>query len=660
MSFSMAKKFALQNLRANKLLEIPFVLSSGIMLILFNVMSSLVNNNYVRTRHVVLPTLINFGIVILAIFTFIFVQYAINFWLKRRNKEFALYGILGLEKKHVGKIIGIEFFILFAIIWIMGVVGGYIFGQLCFLFLNFLMKDVSGRLMDYTFSISALINTTVLTVILYMIVIIVSGFRIYMSTPMELLQRTHKGEGEPKSRIIIMLAGFILLFVGYGIALFVGGLLSSIYYFFVAVIATIFATYLLYATFTVFILKAQRKNKSFYTPKRFLSISGLLYRMKGNAISLASISILSAGVIISLSTTVAIYSNYVKLGDSIMPREYRIEAGSENISNEDMAKRLQSLVESSVPDKSMIKNEYTIFETNTSVIKKGDEIAKYKADSIADPVFVIAGDLNGYNARTHQNIELEDDEVLLCENKKNKIGDTLKIGDRDFKVRKIDGIISPDFSAMDVYSIIVKDMDTLEFVRKALDGYDITCSVYWDVDGVDDKEYKNILTKLVDDIKREFIGDGSGMVDVSGMIDVSSRSEIIIHRYEVNGGFLFLGVLIGIIFLTGTVLITYYKRISEGYEDREKYQIMKKLGLSDDLIRKTTASQIGWMFYAPLIVATIHCVVASKIIFRLLGLFGVGDVSLYVICLVSVIAIFAFIYFIIFGLTSRVYEKIVE
>lgn len=125
---------------------------------------------------------------------------------------------------------------------------------------------------------------------------------------------------------------------------------------------------------------------------------------------------------------------------------------------------------------------------------------------------------------------------------------------------------------MDVYSIIVKDMDTLEFVRKALDGSDITCSVYWDVDGADNKEYKNILTKLVADIKGEFIGDGSGMVDVS------SRSEIIIHSYEVNGEFLFLGVLIGMIFLTGTVLITYYKRISEGFEDREKYQIMKKTG----------------------------------------------------------------------------------
>lgn len=654
MSFSMAKKFALQNLRANKLLEIPFVLSSGIMLILFNVMSSLVNNNYVRTRHVVLPTLINFGIVILAIFTFIFIQYAINFWLKRRNKEFALYGILGLEKKHVGKIIGIEFFILFAIIWIMGVVGGYIFGQLCFLFLNFLMRDVSGRLMDYTFSISALINTTGLVVILYLIVIIVSGFRIYMSTPMELLQRTHKGEGEPKSRIIIMLAGFLLLFVGYGIALFVGGLLSSINYFFVAVIATIFATYLLYATFTVFILKVQRNNKSFYKPKRFLSVSGLLYRMKGNAISLASISILSAGVIISLSTTIAIYSNYIKLGDSIMPREYKIEAGSENISNEDMAKRLQSLVESSVPDASMIKDEYTTFDTAITAVKKGDTIAEYQRDSKADPIFVIASDLDGYNGRTHQNIKLDDGEILVGENKNNKIGNILKIGDRNFKVIKIDSIFPAEYTVVDGYSIVVKDMATLEFVREALDGSDINCSVYWDVDGVGDKEYEDTLVKLKDGIKNQLTGDGRSMYGVS------SRSEMIHNQYEINGGFLFLGVLIGIIFLTGTVLITYYKRISEGFEDREKYQIMKKLGLSDDLIRKTTASQIGWMFYAPLIVATIHCIVASKIIFRLLGLFGVGDVSLYVICLVSVIAIFAFIYFIIFGFTSRVYEKIVE
>lgn len=654
MSFSMAKKFALQNLKANKLLEIPFVLSSSVMLILFNITASLVNNNYVRTRHQVLPMLIKFGIVILAIFTFIFVQYAATFWLKRRSKEFALYGILGLEKKHVGKIISIEFLILFAIIWFAGIVGGYIFGQLCFLFLNFLMKDVSGRLMDYPFSISALINTTALVVVLYLIIIIGSVFRIYMSTPMELLQRTHKGEGEPKSRIIIMLTGFLLLAAGYGIALFVGGLLSSINYFFVAVLATIFATYLLYATFTVFMLKAQRNNKSFYTPKRFLSVSGLLYRMKGNAISLASISILSAGVIISLSTTITIYSNYIKLGDSVMPREYRIAAGSENISNEAMAKKLQSIVESSVPDTSIIKDEYTTFDMTIAAVKTGNEISKYQRGSKVDPIFVIASDLEGYNGRTHQNIKLDEGEILLGENKNNKISDTLKIGDRDFKVIKIDSIFPLEYSGVDGYNIVVKDMATLESVREALDGSDITCSIYWDVDGANDKEYMNKLTKLVSDMKSELKGDGSGM------IDVSSRTVMISNQYEVNGGFLFLGVLIGIIFLTGTVLITYYKRISEGFEDREKYQIIKNLGLSDDLIEKTTDSQICLMFYGPLIVAAIHCIVASKIIFRLLGLFGVSDALLYMICLGDVLFIFALIYFVIFKLTSKVYTNIVR
>ena len=654
MSFSMAKKFALQNLKANRLLEIPFVLSSGVMLILFNITASLVNNNYVRTRHQALPTLIKFGIVILAIFTFIFVQYAAAFWLKRRSKEFALYGILGLEKKHVGKIISIEFLILFAIIWFVGIVGGYIFGQLCFLFLNFLMRDVSGRLMDYHFSISALIDTTVLVAILYLIIIIGSGLRIYMSTPMELLQRTHKGEGEPKSRIIIMVVGFLLLVVGYGIALFVGGLLSSINYFFVAVLATILATYLLYATFTVFILKAQRNNKSFYTPKRFLSVSGLLYRMKGNAISLASISILSAGVIISLSTTIAIYSNYIKLGDSVMPREYRIAAGSENISNEAMAKKLQSLVESSVSDKSMIKDEYTTFDMTVAAVKTGNEISKYQRGSKANPIFVIASDLEGYNGRTHQNIKLDEGEILLGENKNNKISDILKIGDRDFKVIKIDSIFPLEYSGVDGYSIVVKDMATLEFLREALDGLDINCSVYWDVDGVDDKEYEDTLVKLKDGIKNQLTGDGRSVYDVS------SRSEMIHNQYEINGGFLFLGVLIGIIFLTGTVLITYYKQISEGYEDREKYQIMKKLGLSDDLIKKTTDSQICLMFYGPLIVAAIHCIVASKIIFRLLGLFGVSDALLYMICLGDVLLIFALIYFVIFKLTSKVYTNIVR
>ena len=198
MSFSMAKKFVKQNLLANRLLEIPFVLSSGIMLMLFNIMTSLLKNDYVLNRHDSLPDIILIGVFILAVFSFIFVQYATNFQLKRRNKEFALYAVLGLEKKHIGKIISIEFFVLFVIVWIISIIGGYIFGQLSFLFLNFLMRDVAGRLMDYPFSMHALLNTTILVTVLYIVTVIKTGLRIYVSTPVELLEKGHRGECEQK------------------------------------------------------------------------------------------------------------------------------------------------------------------------------------------------------------------------------------------------------------------------------------------------------------------------------------------------------------------------------------------------------------------------------------------------------------------------------
>mgnify|MGYP000459116082 CR=1 FL=1 len=308
MTFSMARRFALQNLKANRLVEVPFILSSGIMFILFNIMASLIDNSYVQTRHRSLPMLIGYIIFLTAVFTVIFVIYTTGFLLKRRNKEFALYGILGLEKKHIRKIISIEFFILFTIIFIIAAIGGYIFGKLVFLGLNRLMKDVSGGLMDYPFSISALISTLVLAAVLYLITLLRSSFSIYLSTPVQLLGKQHSGEGEPKSRVILMSLGFIALGAGYYIALTTEGILSSLAYFFLTALLVMIATYLLYISFSVIVLKLQKKSKSYFKPAKFLGVSGLLYRMSSNAISLAGISILSVGVIISLSTTASIYS----------------------------------------------------------------------------------------------------------------------------------------------------------------------------------------------------------------------------------------------------------------------------------------------------------------------------------------------------------------
>ena len=628
MTFSMARKFAFQNLKANRILEIPFVLSSGIMLMLFNIMISLINNKYVQTRHKTLPELITMGAVVVGIFTIIFVMYTTNFLLKKRNKEFALYAILGLEKKHIRKIISIEFFVLFSIIAILGMVGGYIFGQISFLGLNRLMHDVTGRIMDYPFSITAMIVCSITMLGLYFITIARSSYRIYMTTPVQLLGKQHSGEGEPKSRFVLTIIGLVALCGGYGIALTTEGTLSSLVNFFIASLLVIAATYLLFISFSIIVLKMQRRRKSYFKPEKFLGVSGLIYRMKSNAVSLASIAVMSVGIIITLSATATIYSN--------------------------IQKNLENRVGQTVTGKAKIKDSFIELSMNPAVAKNGNSFETYTRDAKTSPYFMFTYDLDSYNKKLNKNISLKDDEVLMTSNRKGALNmSSLKIGGRTFKVREIDNKILSSAN-VDSYALVVKDLSTMQYIASVLKTYNIQnknmenssikCSIEWNVSGIDKNSYDSSLSKLKND---------NGYT-------LESRVEALKGLYELNGGFLFLGVLIGIIFLTGTILVIYYKQISEGYEDREKYQIMKKIGLSDNLIKRTGASQIVWMFYAPFVVAIAHCIVASKIVYQLLKMFGVNQFSQYGTYFGLVIGVFFVIYFVIFKMTSRTYYKIVK
>lgn len=418
MKGKMAKKFAFKNLKAHRILYIPFILSSGIMLLLFNIMASLSANEYVRTRHETLPMIINIGIVITGILTFIFFIYSTNFLTKRRNKEFALYGIMGLEKKHIRKIITIEMIIAFFIIAIFALVGGYIFGKLTFLALNKLMKDVAGRIMDYPFSIKAMIETIILLVVAFLASLISTSFKIYTQTPIELLSNQKSGEGEPKSRIFIMILGFILLAVGYFIALTTQGMLTSLLYFFIAALITMLATYLLFMSFSVIYLKRQKKKKSYYKKERFLGVSGLLYRIKSNAISLASISIISVGVIIAVSASLSIYDRIEYSASNVIPREYNLDS-KENINKENLEeaiKNLEDKVYKTVPSKENIKNEFVNYTMMTLVEEKENKITSFKGGEKTPQYFVLVYDLEGYNKRVRGDYTLEDDEVLLTAN----------------------------------------------------------------------------------------------------------------------------------------------------------------------------------------------------------------------------------------------------
>ena len=659
MKWGMAFGFAKRNLHANRLLEIPFVLSIGIMFLLFNIMVSLLSNHYVLTRHADLPSIIQFGVVIVAIFTFIFVMYANGFLIKRRNKEFALYGILGLEKKHIRKILFIEYFVLFICALIIGIIGGYIFGKVTFIALNYLLKDTAGSLMDYPFSIKSCVSTAVLAFVLFVITLIRNNIKIYLATPVELLGNQHKGEGEPKNRYLFLLLGFILLGAGYAIALTVQGILSSLVYFFSAALLVLLGTYLLYISFSIFILKLQRGNeKYYYKPTHFLSVSGLLYRMKANAVSLASVSILSTGVLITLSVTAAIYSTIQKTVDYVMPRDYSLSSDeivtTEN--KDEIEHILYTAANQGLEVSNGIEDDYISYGYETAANRVGDELTVLKSEQALKPYFMIVRDLASYNKRTHQQIELKDNEILMCANQKNILDlDEIKIGDITYTIHKVPNFI-PSTYAVESYGIIAKDFTVMKKIGEVLQikNFDngeyyapnITASLNW-----------NLKANVVDKVK--YFATQSTYAKENSF-DFETREETIKKAYELNGGFLFLGVLIGIIFIVGTVLITYYKQINEGYEDRDKFQIMKKVGLPDQLIHQTSNSQVLWLFLAPLAIAALHSLVASKIVSQLLGLFAVNSYMEYAQMLFAVIGIFSIVYFVIFRLTSRAYYRIVH
>ncbi|WP_449136628.1 ABC transporter permease [Solobacterium moorei] len=659
MKWGMALGFAKRNLHANRLLEIPFVLSIGIMFLLFNIMVSLLSNEYVKTRHADLPSVIQFGVVLVAIFTFIFIMYANGFLMKRRNKEFALYGILGLEKKHIRKILFIEYFVLFICTLLIGVIGGYIFGKVTFIALNYLLKDTAGRLMDFPFSMTACISTVVLAFVLFVIILVRNNIKIYLATPVQLLGNQHKGEGEPKNRYLFLLLGFILLGAGYAIALTIQGILSSLVYFFSAALLVLLGTYLLYISFSIFILKLQRGNeKYYYKPTHFLSVSGLLYRMKANAVSLASVSILSTGVLITLSATAAIYSTIQKTVDNLMPREYLLSS-NETVTTEnknEIEHILYTAANQGLELSNGLDDDYISYGYVTVASRVGNALTALKSEQSQKPYFMIISDLASYNKRTHQQIELNDNEILMCANQKNLLDlDQVKIGDITYTIHKAPNFI-PSTYAVESYGIIAKDFTVMKKIGEVLQMKNIDTGEYYTPNITATLNW-NLKTNAVD--KATYFAAQETCAKENSFY-FQTKAKAIKNAYELNGGFLFLGVLIGIIFIVGTVLITYYKQINEGYEDRDKFQIMKKVGLPDQLIHQTSNSQVLWLFLAPLAVAALHSLVASKIVSQLLGLFAVNSYMEYAQMLFAVIGIFSLVYFVIFRLTSRAYYRIVH
>ena len=663
MGIGLASKFALRNLKANKIFVIPFILSSSVMIALFNIMEVLIENNYVKNSYSILPTFIGMGIVIVGIFSFMFIIYANRFMVKRRNKEFSLYRIMGLEKKHIVRIMFIEELIIFVLISILSILGGYVMGKIIFLFVNKLTQNVIVSLSNYYFSDKAAIYTMIYIIFTFVVVFITNIKSISTASPIELLSKQYSGDKEPKARYFITFIGLFILASGYFIAIVTKGNLESLGMFFVAAILVIIATYILFVTLSIVILKILKKNeKIYYKAENFISISGMIYRMRGNALGLASIAVLCTGVIVTLSATFTIYSSMQYITETVVPREYKIETRNV-LSSKDTEKvkyyrkELEKKVYDSVEDKNDIKDMFIAEEIYLPALKVENSLVPYDhvGDKKGKNIFILLNKDSDFSRETGKNVKLADNELIYGANNKSIAGfENIVINGKrmrateDNKEIKVPGNIAIESIKMvvnsKVYDQIIESYKIKDAGGNSRFGSGMeTIAINWSLRKTP-KHYFRDMKKSADASNLEF----------------KSRASVSRSSKELYGGILFLGVIIGTIFVIGTVLITYYKQLSEGYEDRKNYQIMKKVGLPDSLIKKTAEKQIIWMFFIPLIVALIHSLVASKIVYQLLQLFGITSYMAYAKNIAIVIAVFSVIYLVIFKVTSNIYYKIVK
>lgn len=663
MKSKMASKFAFRNMKANSLLLTPFLIASSIMGTLFFIMASLGQNKYIEANHLYVSTLIKIGIVIVGIFTFVFILYANSFLTKRRNKEFALYGILGLEKKHIAKIISIEYILNFLTVSFFSITGGFALGKLAFVILNRITKNMTAKIIDYNFSSSSAILTLAFLAIIFVIIYLIMMFRIGKSTPIELLSKQKKAEGEPKSKFILGTLGFIILCVGYYLSITSKGSIKSFGRFFPAVFAVIIGTYLVFIAFSILVLKLLKRNRNlYYKSKHFLSISGMLYRMKSNAISLASIALLSTSIIVTLSTTFTINSSIKSILDESNPNDFSFSTGITGNSNElikngeKREKEILKLLDNILKDGEKIKN-LTIKKVGVYDVIINDGIIRPSDNKETGVKFLFVETLEDFNRINKTNYTLNDGEVFYSENLKVPSNyDYLELAGEKYKLVKDKNLFSKNLYYGEIRIIVKDDATFLKMVSEYTPKYneydgEYKLEVNFDLDSSDKKAF---YTRFKIDYEVY-----THLKKISSY-SYGAKHDAEAFAYEVNGGLLFFGMIVALIFITGTVLITYYKQISEGFEDKQNYQIMKNVGLPDSIIKKSLRVQILWIFFLPLVVATIHSLFAFPILHNILKGLGFQSIRIFTMSFATIVLSFSVIYFIIYSITSRVYYKIIR
>lgn len=660
-------RLAFENMGKHKKLYLPYIISAVITVGMFYIMTSLIFNRDIDGLRgaSAIKEMLPFGSVIIGIFSCIFILYTNSFLMKQRTMELGLYNILGMEKRHIVKILFFESLYSF----LFGLAGGLFFGILFdklsgLLLLKLLQFDI---IIGFHVSILGVIITAVCFSAIFLAGFVFNCLRLFRSNPIELLHSKNSGEKEPKTKIISAVFGFLFLGAGYTLAIVVTNPMKAIGIYFIAVLCVIIGTYLLFLSGSIAVLKLLKKNKKFYYQKNhFNTVSGMLYRMKQNAVGLANICILSTMVLVTISATVSLYVGAEYAVENQNPTDMRISVQFYEQYSEKYIKKIESGLKELMKQNNIDichfmtynHDEFTAYFDGTTL--DADSLPNGNDENNHAVCFLTA---EGYKALSGNNAVLKDNEVLIYATGA-QLGDSFRLFNKEYKVvRYLDELknLPAYYSYMRLnidYIVVSDEQELTEIHNKYLSTKEMTKSVnheiIFDLSGTDEEKleaYHNI---------QDFMVTTRIECDESFWYTTTSKQDQRDGFYQIYGSLFYLGIVLGSLFLMVTVMIIYYKQISEGYSDRNRFEIMQKVGMSNDEVRKAIHSQVLTVFFLPLITAFIHLAFSFPITARVLLLIQNTDVKIFAVGLVATAIVFAVIYTVVYLITARTYYNIVS
>ena len=652
-------RLALTNILRNGQFFLPYFLTCTGTAAMFYILCFLTYNKMIDQMPGAgsLQMILYLGCIVVGLFSIVLLAYTNGFLMKRRRRELGLYNILGMEKRHIARLLCCEGALLGAGSIVCGLAAGILLSKLI---LMLLLKLVRFSVpMGFSVSGMGVLNTVLLFAAIFLGLLLFNLARIHLSSPVELLHSDAVGEREPKTKRALTVIGLITLSGGYAIANVVKDPLSALALFFVAVLLVIIGTYCLFTAGSIALLKHLRARKAYYyRPAHFTAVSGLLYRMKQNAVGLASICILSTMVLVTVSTTVCLY---LGVGDALAVRypaditvSYALPAGDDGQAAKEVKAAVEQTLKRSGRTDSGFRDYTDLLFTarlsgNTLVLDSGNGYSSQDAYRVL--ILMTAGE---YSRLTGKHVTLAQDEVLSY-TKGDPLPQFFYFQGASWRISQ--RLTAPPVSTSadayltDVQYLVVADNGVLKEWNQAQQtaygskASSLTCEAEFNLDGTDEEKvscFKDLKAALP-----------------SGA-DAECRQAAAAAFYAADGGFLFLGLFLGLLFLMATALIIYYKQISEGYEDQRRFSIMQKVGMSEQEVRRSIRGQILLVFFLPLGMAAVHILAAFHMITRLLVIFSLTNVGLFALCTLGTLAVFGALYVLVYWATARTYYKIVR